>query len=111
MLALGDASHQLAPVPTATRSPSKPATGVRVIRRYDVAADARNRIGLRQPKAKHYHVTALSDGSYLLEPRLLVAPDTLPARTRRTLETSVKHLKRGQASPPIDLTAYAKRGP
>jgi hypothetical protein len=95
-------------MPTATLSPSKPATGVRVIRHYDVAADAKNRISLRQSKAKYFHVKALSDGSYLLEPRVLVAPHALSARTRRMLEACVKNLKQGQAAPPIDLTPFQK---
>jgi len=48
----------------------------------------------------------LSNGSFLLEPRVLVAPDKIPARTRKMLESSVASLKRGKASAPIDLSLF-----
>ena len=75
---------------------------------YDVAADAKNRISLRGAKTKYFHVLALSDGGYLLQPRLLVPPDAIPARTLKVLENSVAQLKRGHASLPIDLTPFLK---
>ena len=43
-----------------------------VVDAYDIAADAKKRISLRKAKAKYFHVVALSNGSYLLEPRVLV---------------------------------------
>ena len=43
-----------------------------VVDAYDVAADAKKRISLRKTKAKYFHVLALSNGSYFLEPRTLV---------------------------------------
>ena len=53
---------------------------------YDIAADAKNRISLRGAKAKYFHVKALSNGCYVLEPRVLVAPEAVPARTLKMLE-------------------------
>ncbi len=47
-------------------------TAVTVLDAYDVVADSKRRISLRQAKAKYFHVLALSNGSYLLEPRVLV---------------------------------------
>jgi hypothetical protein len=79
-----------------------------VIEHYDVAADAKSRISLRRSKTKYFHVKALSDGSYLLEPRVLVPPTAISAKTRKMLESSVKSLKAGQASPPVDLTPFLK---
>jgi hypothetical protein len=79
---------------------------ITVVRNYDVAADAKNRISLRGAKTKYFHVMALSNGSFVLEPRVLVAPDKLPARTRKMLESSVASLKRGKASALIDLSPF-----
>jgi hypothetical protein len=79
---------------------------VTVVRDYDVAADAKSRISLRGARTKYFHVMALSNGSFLLEPRVLVAPDKIPARTRKMLESSVASLKRGKASAPIDLSPF-----
>jgi len=86
--------------------PTKGRKRVTVVRNYDVAADAKNRISLRGAKTKYFHVMALSNGSFLLEPRVLVAPDKIPERTRKMLESSVASLKRGKASAPIDLSPF-----
>jgi hypothetical protein len=93
---------------TATSKRSKGKKDVTVLLDYDVAADAKNRISLRGAKAKYFHVLALSNGSYMLEPRVLVPPDALPARTLKMLNRSVANLKKGKVSPPIDLSFYQK---
>lgn len=85
---------------------SKTGKAVETIQAYDVVADSKNRISLRGAKAKYFHVKALANGSYLLEPRVLVAPEALPKRTLRMLEQSVAALKEGRASAPVDLTAF-----
>ena len=85
--------------------PHRP-SGVTIIDQYDAAADAKKRISLRHARTKYFNVKVLSNGSYLLEPRVLVSPQVLPARTRKMLERSVANLKQGAASPPIDLTPF-----
>ena len=87
---------------------SKGKQDVTVLLDYDVAADAKNRISLRGANAKYFHVLALSNGSYILEPRVLVPPEALPARTLKMLNRSVANLKKGKVSPPIDLSSYQK---
>ncbi len=87
---------------------SKGKKDVTVLLDYDVAADAKNRISLRGANTKYFHVLALSNGSYMLEPRVLVPPDTLPARTLKMLNRSVANLKKGKVTPPIDLSSYQK---
>ena len=93
---------------TATSKRSKGKKDVTVLLDYDVAADAKNRISLRGAKAKYFHVLALSNGSYMLEPRVLVPPDAVPARTLKMLNRSVANLKNGKVSPPVDLSSYQK---
>ena len=77
-----------------------------VIEDYDVAADAKKRINLRHAKAKYFHVKALSNGCYILEPRVLVPPHAISTRSLKMLDKSVANLKKGLASPPIDLAAF-----
>lgn len=77
-----------------------------VVERYDVAADAKKRINLRNAKTKYFHVKALSNGAYVLEPRVLVPPEAISARSLRMLDKSVANLKKGIASAPIDLSAF-----
>jgi hypothetical protein len=95
-------------MPTATWGRKKPTGGLAVVEHYDVAADAKKRISLRNAKTKYFHVKALSNGCYLLEPRVLVPPQAVPARTLKLLNQSVASLKQGLASPPIDLTPFLK---
>jgi hypothetical protein len=77
-----------------------------VVEDYDVAADAKKRISLRNAKTKYFHVKALSNGCFLLEPRVLVPPHVISARTLKRLDKSIANLKKGLASAPIDLTAF-----
>jgi len=94
---------------TATKSKTV-GKGISIIRAYDTAADAKNRVSLRGAKAKYFHVQELSNGSYVLEPRVLVSPDAIPARTLKMLNRSVVQLKKGSASAPIDLSPFVKAG-
>ena len=81
---------------------------VTVLDRYDVAADAKKRINLRNAKTKYFHVKALSNGAYLLEPRVLVPLEAISARSMKMLDKSAANLKKGFASAPIDLAAFLK---
>ena len=80
-----------------------------VVEEYDVAADAKKRISLRRTKAKYFRVTALSNGPFLLQPRVLVSPQVLSARVLKMLDQSAENLKKGVASPPIDLTPFLEK--
>jgi len=64
--------------PVAEKKRKPPIT---VIDEYDVTADAKKRINLRRAQAKYYRVRVLSDGSFLLEPRVLVPLHSVSART------------------------------
>lgn len=90
---------------TLTASRPRGNSRAKVVGRYDVAADDKKRISLRGAKTKYFHVKAFSNGCYLLEPRVLVHPEAVSARTRRMLEVSATNFKAGLASAPIDLAA------
>jgi hypothetical protein len=79
-----------------------------VVAEYDVAADAKRRISLRHSKAKYFRVISLSNGSYLLEPRVLVPPQAVSRRVLEMLDKSAVNLKKGLASAPIDLAAFVE---
>ena len=84
----------------------KPKGGITVLNQYDAAADAKKRISLRGATAKYFHVRALSNGSYVLEPRVLVPPHAISARSLKMLDQSAANLKKGLASAPIDLSPF-----
>jgi hypothetical protein len=87
---------------------SKQRRGLTIVEQYDVAADAKKRINLRNAKTKYFHVKALSNGAYVLEPRVLVPLTAISAGSLKMLDKSVANLKKGLASAPIDLTAFLK---
>jgi len=103
---IGGKSHYIWVMKTLTREQRKQTKRPTVVRLYDIAADAKNRISLRGTKTKYFHVKALSNGCFLLEPRVLVPPQALSARTRKMLDQAADNLKKGLASEPIDLSAF-----
>jgi hypothetical protein len=56
--------------------------------------------------SKYFHVRALSNGVFMLEPRVLVPPEAISARSQRMLDRSAANLKKGLASAPIDLSPF-----
>jgi len=67
------------------------------------------------PSAKYFHVMALSDGGYPLQPHLPVPPDTLPPQMLKLIERSVAQLNRGRVPAsgrgrPDSLERIARRG-
>ena len=79
---------------------------VSVVDQYDITADAKRRINLRGTKTKYFRVKALSNGSYLLEPRVLVPPEAISGRTLKMLDMAALNLGKGMASAPIDLRGF-----
>ena len=92
-----------------TKSRPKSKRRPTVVEHYDVAADAKKRINLRNAKTKYFHVKAFSNGCYLLEPRVLVPPHAISARSLKMLDKSVANLKKGLASGPVDLAEFGAR--
>jgi hypothetical protein len=78
------------------------------VKEYDARIDTKKRITLRGARYDHYHVEELEDGRIILEPRQLVAPFELSKRTLETMDESMKNLKKGKVSKPVDLTAFAE---
>jgi len=93
-------------MPTSTLERPRQKHRLTIVEAYDVAADAKKRISLRRTRTKYFHVKALSNGCYLLEPRVLVSPRSISARSLKMLDKSVANLKKGLASAPIDLSAF-----
>ena len=89
-----------------TLDPQKEKKECAVISQYDISTDAKNRISLRGSKSKYFHVKAFSNGCYILEPRVLVKPHSISARSLKMIDQSVAQLKEGKSSPPIDLAKF-----
>ncbi|HUW40666.1 MAG TPA: hypothetical protein VMV90_06615 [Rectinemataceae bacterium] len=76
---------------------------------YDARIDTKKRVTLRGARYDNYHVQEYADGRILLEPRKLVAPFELSARTLAAMDEGMKNLKKGKVSKSIDLTAFADK--
>ena len=95
-------------IATKARRKQKPQRNreITILQQYDISADNKKRISLRGAQSKYFHVKALSNGSYILEPRVLVPREAVPSRTLKMLEQSVTNLKKGHASAPVDLSGF-----
>jgi hypothetical protein len=74
----------------------------RARREYDAPLDSRKRLTLRGAEYSNYHVIEYEDGSFLLEPRMLVSPPLLSHRTLAMMDEAVDNLERGMLSEPVD---------
>jgi hypothetical protein len=79
------------------------------VKEYDARIDTKKRVTLRGASYANYHVKEYADGRIVLEPRELVAPFELSKMTLETMDESMKNLKKGKASKPIDLSAFTDK--
>lgn len=73
---------------------------------YDTKIDSKNRFTIRGAKYAYYHVKEYSDGHIELLPRVLAEPEEISERTLEMMDKSVKELKSGKVSNPIDIKKY-----
>lgn len=74
-----------------------------VLREYDAHIDSKKRLTLRSALYEYYHVSELSDGRIVLEPRELV-PVSVSGNTQQMMDTAVENFKAGKVSEEIDLS-------
>lgn len=76
------------------------------IKTYDTKTDMKKRITLRNSKYEYYHVQEFADGRIVLEPRELVVPFEVSQATLDMMDSSMKNLKNGKVSEPLDLKEF-----
>ena len=77
-----------------------------VLNQYTVHLDAKKRLTIRGALTEFFAVKMFTDGHVLLEPRVLIDPDTISKRTLRMMDQSAANLKKQKASPAINLKKY-----
>jgi hypothetical protein len=75
---------------------------------YTVHLDTKNRFTLRGAKTKFYRVKVLKGGHVVLSPQKLVPSTKTSKETLRQLTQSVRNLKKGKVSGPIDIATARK---
>lgn len=73
---------------------------------YDAKIDTKKRITLRGSLFEYYHVTEYPSGEIRLEPRELVPPFHISENSLEMMDQSMKNLKNGKVSDPIDLSEF-----
>ena len=79
-----------------------------IVKKYDAKLDDKKRITIRDSKYDFYHVEEFDDGTLVLKPRVLVDPNEISEKTLRMMDKSMKNLKNGIVSKPIELEKYLK---
>lgn len=77
-----------------------------VIKDYDVHLDSKKRVTLRGARYQYYNVREYENGCIMLEPRELITPDRISARTLKEMDQSIQNFKLGKVSEPIDLSDF-----
>ena len=78
------------------------------VREYDAKIDSKKRVTLRNSVFEYYHVQEMDNGVIVLEPRELTVPFQVSANTLSMMDESVKNLKKGAVSEPVDLSAFGE---
>ena len=76
------------------------------IKDYDVRLDAKGRVTLRGATYKNYNVKLYENGCFILEPRELVIPEVISARSSAEMDKAVENFKTGNVSASIDLSDF-----
>ena len=79
---------------------------------FDTKIDGRRRLTLPETGYEHYHVTAYDDGHIVLEPRELVPPRSISARTLAMMDRAMDGIDAGHVSPlanPSELLTSSRR--
>ena len=79
------------------------------VKEYDARIDVKRRVTLRGARYNHYHVQEYSDGRIVLEPRVLAAPFEVSRKTLAQMDSSMKNLRKGKVSKPIDLSDFGPK--
>lgn len=77
-----------------------------VVKSYDARLDSKRRITLRGASYQNYNVNILKNGCIVLEPRILVAPPSISAKTLKMIDESIANLKLEKVSDPVDLSDF-----
>lgn len=73
---------------------------------YTVHIDNKKRVTLRGASYQYYNVKEYENGCIMLEPRELITPDTISAKTLKDMDKAISNFKMGEVSPVIDLSDF-----
>lgn len=77
-----------------------------LIREYNAKIDSKKRVTLRDTLYEYFHIKQYTDGTLILEPRVLVEPNAISKKTLKMMDKSIENYKKGKVSKAIDLTKF-----
>ena len=78
----------------------------KVIKQYTTSLDTKRRITIREAAFSHYNVKVYNDGRVVLNPRVLIDPNSISKNTFKMIESSMKNFKERKVSEPIKLDQF-----
>lgn len=77
-----------------------------ILKEYDAKLDDKKRLTLRGVLHSYFKVKVYKTGKVVLQPRILVDPNDIPKSTLKIIDKSVKNMKKGKVSEPLNLSKY-----
>ncbi len=75
-----------------------------IIKEYEAQLDSEKRITLRDVSSEFYHVREFEDGTIELIPATIIQSDEISISTLGMIDSSVKNLKEGRVSGPVNFS-------
>ena len=74
-----------------------------IVKEYDAKIDEKKRVAIRNSSFSYYHVKEYSNGSIVLEPRVLVDPFEISEKTLNMMDKSIENLNKGKVSKKVNV--------
>ncbi|HMQ78424.1 MAG TPA: hypothetical protein PKE39_06380 [Ignavibacteria bacterium] len=79
---------------------------LKVIKKYTTKLDSKKRMTIKGPGYEYYQVNIFDDGNILLEPKVLVDAHEVSVNTLNMMDKSIRNMKKGNVSKPVDFKKY-----
>lgn len=76
------------------------------VKDYTVHVDSKKRVTLRGAAYQYYNVREYKNGCIILEPRELIVPESISARTLSDMDRAIANFKKGDVSEAVDLSDF-----
>lgn len=76
------------------------------VKDYTVHIDSKKRVTLRGAAYQYYNVREYKNGCIILEPRELIVPESISARTLKDMDRAIANFKKGEVSEAVDLSDF-----
>lgn len=76
------------------------------VKDYTVHIDSKKRVTLRGAAYQYYNVREYKNGCIVLEPRELIVPESISARTLKDMDRAIANFRKGEVSEAVDLSDF-----